>query len=152
MLKVAPRLYRGPRPSTSSDLLGLRSLGIDTTLCLQTGIYEAFHNDAYEELRRLPVNGILRVNYPIGDFLGPSAQTLRAAVSNIQDLLSQREGLLVHCRLGVDRTGMVIAAYRMLVQGWSLARAEGEMDLLGFHDRPYCFWKHALAKLAKEIS
>lgn len=39
--------------------------------------------------------------------------------------------VLVSCRAGVDRTGIVIAAYRVLVDGMSAEQAIAEMD--GFH-------------------
>lgn len=40
--------------------------------------------------------------------------------------------VFVHCRLGDDRTGMMIAAYRMAVQGWSAEEAMKEMKAFGF--------------------
>lgn len=40
--------------------------------------------------------------------------------------------VFVHCRLGEDRTGMMIAAYRMAAQGWSADEAMQEMHQFGF--------------------
>jgi protein tyrosine phosphatase (PTP) superfamily phosphohydrolase (DUF442 family) len=40
--------------------------------------------------------------------------------------------VFVHCRLGDDRTGMMIAAYRMAEQGWTAAEAKREMKEYGF--------------------
>jgi len=40
--------------------------------------------------------------------------------------------VLVHCQSGVDRTGMVVALYRIEVQGWPLDRALREM-ILNYH-------------------
>ena len=40
--------------------------------------------------------------------------------------------IFVHCRLGVDRTGLMIASYRMAEQGWTAARAHREMAAFGF--------------------
>jgi len=40
--------------------------------------------------------------------------------------------VFVHCRLGDDRTGMMIAAYRMAVEGWSAEDAMMEMRHFGF--------------------
>jgi protein tyrosine/serine phosphatase len=40
--------------------------------------------------------------------------------------------IFVHCRVGDDRTGMMVAAYRMAEEGWSAARAMKEMDSFGF--------------------
>ena len=36
--------------------------------------------------------------------------------------------LLVHCRNGVDRTGYMLALYRVQEQGWDAERAAGEMN------------------------
>lgn len=40
--------------------------------------------------------------------------------------------IFVHCRLGDDRTGMMIAAYRMAVDGWTAKEAMQEMDAFGY--------------------
>jgi hypothetical protein len=40
--------------------------------------------------------------------------------------------IFVHCRLGDDRTAMMIASYRMAEQDWSAERAEKEMEKFGF--------------------
>jgi len=40
--------------------------------------------------------------------------------------------IFVHCRLGDDRTGMAIAAYRMAEEGWSADEALQEMKMFGF--------------------
>ena len=47
----------------------------------------------------------------------------------------------VHCRVGDDRTGMMIAAYRMAEEGWSPKQAMEEMTKYGFslvHRRLIC--------------
>lgn len=44
--------------------------------------------------------------------------------------------LLVHCRHGADRTGLVIAAYRVVVQGWTKDAAEREMIRGGYGYHP----------------
>jgi tyrosine-protein phosphatase SIW14 len=40
--------------------------------------------------------------------------------------------IFVHCRLGDDRTGMMIAAFRMSGQGWNAEQAMKEMHAFGF--------------------
>ena len=42
---------------------------------------------------------------------------------------------LIHCEHGSDRTGMIVALYRILYQGWSKQAALGEMrdKAFGFH-------------------
>ncbi|HYU47149.1 MAG TPA: dual specificity protein phosphatase family protein [Terriglobales bacterium] len=43
-----------------------------------------------------------------------------------------KKRVFVHCRLGDDRTGMMIAAYRMAAQGWTADEAMNEMQQFGF--------------------
>ena len=40
--------------------------------------------------------------------------------------------IFVHCRLGDDRTGMMVAAYRMADEGWTADEAMTEMQHFGF--------------------
>jgi tyrosine-protein phosphatase SIW14 len=49
-------------------------------------------------------------------------------------LLRENPGkkVFVHCRLGDDRTGMMVAAYRMANEGWTADEAMLEMQYFGF--------------------
>ncbi len=49
-------------------------------------------------------------------------------------LLQENKGkkVFVHCRLGDDRTGMMVAAYRMAEEGWTAGEAMNEMRSFGF--------------------
>ena len=40
--------------------------------------------------------------------------------------------VLMHCKHGTDRTGLMAAMYRVVVQGWSKEEALNEMTLGGF--------------------
>ena len=57
---------------------------------------------------------------------------VRNALSVMTDPANQP--VYVHCSRGVDRTGVVVAVYRMEVDGWSEAGAEAEMEAFGFHE------------------
>ena len=51
-------------------------------------------------------------------------------------LIKAHEGegpILVHCLHGADRTGVVIAMYRIIYQGWTKAQAIDEMENGGFN-------------------
>ncbi len=41
--------------------------------------------------------------------------------------------VFVHCLHGSDRTGMMVAAYRICVESWTSQRAIDEMQVFGFH-------------------
>jgi protein tyrosine/serine phosphatase len=45
----------------------------------------------------------------------------------------QNQPVVIHCQHGADRTGAIVALYRIIVQGWSKADAVREMNEGGFH-------------------
>jgi len=52
----------------------------------------------------------------------------------------QRQPVFVHCRRGADRTGVMIAVYRVVRQGWSRDAAVEEMTKGGYGFR--FFWQN----------
>lgn len=59
-----------------------------------------------------------------------------AAFAKFLKLVEDNPGkkIFAHCRLGDDRTGMMIAAYRMGIEGWSADEAMNEMRQFGFSE------------------
>jgi tyrosine-protein phosphatase SIW14 len=57
-----------------------------------------------------------------------------AVFARLLTLLRENAGkkVFIHCRLGDDRAGMAIAAYRMAEQRWTAAEAMKEMQAYGF--------------------
>jgi len=51
-------------------------------------------------------------------------------------------GNYVHCLHGQDRTGLVVACYRVMVQHWTKADAEKEMLAHGFHKELHGLWEY----------
>ena len=45
----------------------------------------------------------------------------------------ENQPLFVHCRLGADRTGLIIAVYRIVHDGWTSERAKAEAKHYGMH-------------------
>ena len=58
------------------------------------------------------------------------------AFARFLKLMQENRGkkIFVHCRLGDDRTGMMIAAYRMAHEGWTADEAMREMQKFGFSE------------------
>jgi protein tyrosine/serine phosphatase len=49
-------------------------------------------------------------------------------------LIKNRQGsIVIHCKHGADRTGLVIALYRIVFQGWSKQAAIEEMEKGGYN-------------------
>lgn len=59
-------------------------------------------------------------------------------------LKSYSKPTLIHCTRGSDRTGIVIAAYRLTVDKWSVEDAYHEMDTRGFNNIFYSNYKQEL--------
>ena len=74
-----------------------------------------------------------------------SEQHIVAALQHIQAAEAQGQKILVHCYHGADRTGVVIAMYRIIMQHWAVADAVAEMHHggYGFHQ----IWQQRFATL-----
>ncbi|MEJ2088841.1 MAG: tyrosine-protein phosphatase, partial [Gammaproteobacteria bacterium] len=53
------------------------------------------------------------------------------AVARVHRAVEDGERVLVHCSAGTQRTGAVIALYRLFVQGWTPDAAMAEMEQYG---------------------
>jgi hypothetical protein len=54
-------------------------------------------------------------------------------MAEILDLIEAGDTVFVHCRLGMDRTGVVVAAYRIAREHWANQQALAEAESLGMH-------------------
>ena len=140
LYRVTGNLYRSAQPD-SDGLKEIESLGINTVLNLrytQTDKYLAAGA------------GLKRLHYPMLP-QAISRQQLRDAVA----LIDRTPGpVLVHCRHGADRTGAVIAAWRILKQGWSSDKAIDEMIRGGYGHHYWLFpnIRHTLKALTPAAS
>jgi tyrosine-protein phosphatase SIW14 len=140
MYPVTPSIFRGPQPKNDLEFHFLHNIGIKTILDLENEFGEA----AWER-RQCEAAGIRFYSMRMSAFLTPDHGTVDAILA----LLATKEAwpLLVHCKQGVDRTGLVVALYRVKVQGWSKEKADEEMLHQGFH-MPWCWllrhylWTH----------
>ena len=58
---------------------------------------------------------------------------MRYVVSIKNELIAAEKPVLVHCHGGVDRTGLVAAAYQILNQGWSVADVKKDLARFNFN-------------------
>ncbi len=115
-------LFRGALPS-DEDFEELQTLGVKTVLNLQS---------SDEPVVPLEDFGFRALNVPLPALmLRPPAAEMSEIVEILQDARSYP--LMVHCRFGKDRTGLVVALYRVLIEGVSPEIAYQEMLTNGFH-------------------
>ena len=119
LFQVSPVLYRGAQPK-KEGIPELQSLGIKTLVSLRV-----FHGDfSLLEGTSLKVEAIpFRTWHPEDEDV---VRFLRIVTDPSKTLV------FVHCRRGIDRTGTMVAIYRIAVQGWSREDAIREMTEGGF--------------------
>jgi protein tyrosine/serine phosphatase len=64
-------------------------------------------------------------------FIVPAEANVVSTVQKIVNLLSAGKCVAVHCTHGVDRTGLVIGAFRIIQSGWTLDKVKAERRLYG---------------------
>lgn len=120
--EVTPNLYRGGQP-VNGGFESLKKMGVDTIIDLRlTGAKKEG-----KEARKL---GMEFVAMP-WHCLHPKDDVTAKFLKYLRDHPDRK--IFVHCRYGDDRTGMMIAAYRMAVEGWTAGEARHEMNAFGFH-------------------
>lgn len=124
---VAPGvLWRSESPSRS-DAQWLVEHRVGTVVSLQLDVRHSF-----ESARLDP--GLVRsvTYYRLKDFSAIQVLTHRHLDQHVASVLAiiqeAPKPVLVSCRAGVDRTGIIMAAYRVLIDGWSPRQAIAEMN------------------------
>lgn len=133
LYSVSEDLYRSGQPEPKG-FTGLEQLGVRSVLNLRE-----YHRDA----RKLQHTNLHLMEYPVAAGKVTAAD-VEACLRMIQDA---PKPVLVHCWHGSDRTGIIVAAYRIIYQGWSVEAAEKEFrdETFGHHE----FWYGNLVELLR---
>ncbi|MFH1404407.1 MAG: dual specificity protein phosphatase family protein [Candidatus Altiarchaeota archaeon] len=105
------RLAGSATPSVK-ELDALKKEGIDAVVSLQNN--EEYDTPSYSR-EDLDSYGISHINIPVPDFTTPSEHQFREFIDYMQ--ANPGKTVLVHCYLGRDRTGTMLAAYLGYTQG-----------------------------------
>lgn len=120
---IAPHLYRGGQP-TDAGLEALRSLGVDTIIS-----FTLEGEGAHREAAAAHALGLDYVHLPWSANGVPPPDDVERFLELAN---SPSRVVFVHCKSGSDRTGAMVALYRVLSDGWPVARALEEMDAFGY--------------------
>lgn len=117
--RVTGWLYRGAQP-TEDGIPELKKLGIRTVIDLR-----AYHDD--EPLLRGSEIALIRIPMHASN---PKTEQVIDFLKVVAD--PARRPIFVHCQHGADRTGLMMALYRVAALGWTKEQAIEEMRDGGF--------------------
>ena len=143
----AGTLCRSGQPSARQLAEAVRANGIRTIVNLRGA--DAFAKDARaaEEAQFANAHGIRYVSLPYDE------ARAQARIAEFLSLVADpaNRPVLVHCAKGVERTGVMVAAFRMKVQGWPLPQALAEMEQFGYRREKSPQMQQAVQEFAKEL-
>jgi len=116
--QVDQNVYRGAQP-TNAGFDYLHSLGVKLVIDLR----EHDQRSAAEQ-RAVTAAGMQYLNVPMTGLTPPTAEETSKILALLED--GSAGPVFVHCKRGADRTGAVIAAYRIDHDNWDNPRALAE--------------------------
>jgi protein tyrosine/serine phosphatase len=120
--KVNEFLFRGAQPDPAG-IESLKRLGVKLIVNLR------MTNEAWQgEAANARANGIAYTNVPMSGLGRPTAEQIKTVLSIIE---SSPGPVFVHCQHGCDRTGTIIACYRVRHDNWSSDEALREAARYG---------------------
>jgi len=127
--RVNDTLFRGAQPRVGGLQL-LKQLGVKTIINLRDN-----DSRAQGEAAEAHSLGLQYVNIATGRLGRPDDKDIERALSIITSASNQP--VFVHCKHGADRTGVVIAVYRIAHDGWTSKQAKAEANKYGM--KPWQF-------------
>ncbi|MGH9947816.1 MAG: fused DSP-PTPase phosphatase/NAD kinase-like protein [Pyrinomonadaceae bacterium] len=122
--KVNDNLYRGAEPK-EAGIAELKKLGIKTVIDMGNG-----EKDSKNERGWVENAGMGYRNIHLHNWLKSKPSDTDAILKEIEK--PENQPVFLHCKRGSDRTGTVIAIYRMKNDGWTPDQAMDEAKKFGF--------------------
>ncbi len=120
---VNENFYRGAQP-TDEGFANLAKMGVHTVLDLRET-----DGRSLAEKKAVEAAGMRYVNVPMQGISTPTPDVIAKALSVINDKDAGK--VFVHCRRGADRTGTIVACYRITHDRWESTKALSEAKGFG---------------------
>lgn len=120
--QVNEHVFRGGQPPTQA-WPDLAKLGVRLVVDLRR---EDEHSSA-AEAQTVQAAGMHYINVPMKGVVAPANDQL----NKILGLLNSQDTVFIHCKRGADRTGAIIACYRIEHDHWDRKRALAEAKSFG---------------------
>lgn len=137
--RVTGDLYRGGQPR-SEGYDQLRKMRIDIVVNLNTT-----KKNVEREKTEVESRGMRYVSIPWSALSLPEDDQVAEFLRLLRDNPDKK--IFVHCRHGADRTGVMVAIFRIAIQGWTPEQALAEMERFNFHG----FWYSHLKGYVKQF-
>ncbi len=135
--QVDEQLYRGAQP-TPGGIRRLAKLGINTIVNLR-----ADDERSSAERDNARAAGLRYFQVPFSRLGAPTDEQIERVLSLIGDEANGK--VFVHCQRGADRTGTVIAVYRISHDGWTSEQAKEEANKRGMK-----FWQRGMKNYIRD--
>lgn len=111
-------IYRSAQPSQQFLKRLIKKYGIKTIVTFAYSVPEF-------EIRAAESNAVKIIHLRMSVLRGPSENDVKRFLETVRDKASYP--ILVHCSVGSDRTGIMVAIKRVEIDGWSVKEAKREM-------------------------
>ncbi len=129
---VTERIAVGGAPLSYEELDRIKAAGIDAILNLCA---------EYCDLHEIESKQGFEVHYlPIHDEKTPDIEELDRAMAWMDDIISRNKKVMIHCRLGIGRTGTVLYAY-LSSRGLKSEMEQTALQNLRCRPGNYCQWR-----------
>jgi tyrosine-protein phosphatase SIW14 len=121
--RINENLFRGGQP-TPEGVRQLAALGIKTII--------NFRDQSEKVLREKTIaeeHGLKFINLHLSNWFASKDDEIHAVLEVIRN--PAHHPVFIHCKRGADRTGTVVAVYRMLFDGWTDQEANREAKARG---------------------
>jgi protein tyrosine/serine phosphatase len=137
--RVTEGLYRGGKPQ-KQGYDQLQGMKIDIVVDMNTSSKDIQHGKTETESR-----GMRYISMPWSPVSLPTDDQVTEFLRLIRENPDKR--IFVHCERGADRTGLMMAVFRMAGQGWTPEQALAEMERFKFHG----LWYRQMKRYIREF-